>query len=67
MVGVLFELVSYVFIEFLFYVVFYRIGQLTIFLLTLGKNPSSFNLNKDIVSVIGFLVCAAPIAFFTFT
>jgi hypothetical protein len=65
--GFLFELLFYVFIEFLFYVVFFRIGQLTIFLFTLGKNLNTYNLNQEWVSVIGFLVCAAPIAFFTFT
>ena len=67
MIGFLFEVLFYVFAEFLFYVVFFRIGQLTIFLVTFGKDPNRFNLNEELVCVIGFLACAVAIMIFVLT
>ena len=67
MIGAALEIILYILVEILFYVVFHRIGQVTIFLATFGKTRISSDEYKDWMIAIGFLVCAIPIAFFIFT
>ena len=66
-IGFALEILLYILVEILFYAVFHRVGQAIIFLTTLGKIRISSDEYKEWVIVIGFLVCAIPIAIFVLT
>ena len=66
MISLLLELISYVLVDIIFNIVFHRVGQATIFLISLGKFSISTDEYNEWVIVIGFLVCALPVVILVF-